>query len=172
MLVTHWLTHWLPNSVLFSKLDWCDPGMWRWQLKLVEVVTVAHVDDEKRVDNSLVQIWKVKFGLKAKFLFRLGALNRSSIVWLLCMDAASRIKLWSKQLKTAEIRRFERPQLVETCLKVPTFDCEKEESKDLLSVVLSSKDWKDLLQARVGQHWEPTRGKESNHVPAWNCDSQ
>ena len=27
--------------------------------KLVEVVTVAHVDNEKRVDNSLVQIWKV-----------------------------------------------------------------------------------------------------------------
>ena len=30
--------------------------------KLVEVVTVAHVDDENRVDNSLVQIWKMKFG--------------------------------------------------------------------------------------------------------------
>ena len=29
--------------------------------KLVEVFTVAHVDDEKRVDNSVVQIWKVKF---------------------------------------------------------------------------------------------------------------
>ena len=41
--------------------------------KLVEVVTVAHVDDEKRVDNSLVQIWKVKFGLEVKFLFRLWA---------------------------------------------------------------------------------------------------
>ena len=39
--------------------------------KLVEVVTVAHVDDEKRVDNSLVQIWRVKSGLKVKFLFRL-----------------------------------------------------------------------------------------------------
>ena len=38
--------------------------------KLVEVDTVAHDDDEKRVDNSLVQIWKVKFGLKVKFLFR------------------------------------------------------------------------------------------------------
>ena len=38
--------------------------------KLVEDVTVAHIDDEKRVDNSLVQIWKVKFGLKVKFLFR------------------------------------------------------------------------------------------------------
>ena len=36
--------------------------------KLVEVVTVAHVNDEKCVDNSLVQIWKVKFGHKAKFL--------------------------------------------------------------------------------------------------------
>ena len=38
--------------------------------KLVEVVTVAHVDDENCVD-SLVQIWKVKFGHKVKFLFRL-----------------------------------------------------------------------------------------------------
>ena len=34
--------------------------------KLVEVVTV-----EKRVDNSLVQIWKVKFGHIVKFLFTL-----------------------------------------------------------------------------------------------------
>ena len=39
--------------------------------KLVEIVTVTHVDDEKRVDNSLVQIWKVKFGHKVKFLLRL-----------------------------------------------------------------------------------------------------
>ena len=39
--------------------------------KLVEIVNVTHVDDEKRVDNSLVQIWNVKFGLKVKFLFRL-----------------------------------------------------------------------------------------------------
>ena len=31
----------------------------------------AHVDDEKRVDNSLVQIWSVKFAHKVKFLFRL-----------------------------------------------------------------------------------------------------
>ena len=58
------------------------------------------------------------------------------------MDAAGRIKLWSKQLKTTEIRRFERPKLVETCLKVPTLDCEKETPKDLLIVVLSSRDWK------------------------------
>ena len=35
--------------------------------KLVEVVTVTHVDDDKRADNSLVQIWKVKFGHKVKF---------------------------------------------------------------------------------------------------------
>ena len=33
--------------------------------KLVEVVSVAHVDDEDRVSNSLLQIWK--FGHKAKF---------------------------------------------------------------------------------------------------------
>ena len=35
---------------------------------LVEAVT--HVDDEKRVDNSLVQFWKVKLGHLVKFLFR------------------------------------------------------------------------------------------------------
>ena len=28
-------------------------------------------DNEKRVDNSLVQIWKVNFGHKVKFLFEL-----------------------------------------------------------------------------------------------------
>ena len=38
--------------------------------KLVEVFTVADVDAGKRVNNSLVQICKLKFGHKAKFLFR------------------------------------------------------------------------------------------------------
>ena len=33
--------------------------------KLVEVVTVAEVDDENRVGNSLLQIWKLRFGHKA-----------------------------------------------------------------------------------------------------------
>ena len=31
--LTDWLTHWLTDSLLFSKLDWCDPGVWRCQLK-------------------------------------------------------------------------------------------------------------------------------------------
>ena len=35
--------------------------------KLVEVVIVADVDAEKRVDSSLVQIWKLKFGHKVNF---------------------------------------------------------------------------------------------------------
>ena len=34
-------------------------------LKLVEVVTVADVDAEKHVDDSLVQIWNLNFGHKA-----------------------------------------------------------------------------------------------------------
>ena len=33
--------------------------------KLVEVVTVADVDNEDRVGNSLLQIWKLRFGHKA-----------------------------------------------------------------------------------------------------------
>ena len=39
--------------------------------KLVEVVTVPDVDDENRVGNSLLQIWKLRFGHKAKLLIRL-----------------------------------------------------------------------------------------------------
>ena len=41
--------------------------------KLVEVFTVADVDDEDRVAKSLLQIWKLRFGHKAKLLFRLSA---------------------------------------------------------------------------------------------------
>ena len=35
--------------------------------KLVEVVTVADVDAEDNVVNSLLQIWEVTFGPKSKF---------------------------------------------------------------------------------------------------------
>ena len=68
--MTHSLTDSLPNSCLVSLIDVtlaCEDG----NSKLVEVVTVVEVDDEKRVDNSLVQIWKVNFGHKVKFLFGL-----------------------------------------------------------------------------------------------------
>ena len=38
--------------------------------KLVEVVTVANVDDEDRAGKSLLQISELRFGHKAKLLFR------------------------------------------------------------------------------------------------------
>ena len=39
--------------------------------KLVEVVTVADIDGEDHVGNSLLQIWELTFGPKAKLLFKL-----------------------------------------------------------------------------------------------------
>ena len=33
--------------------------------KLVDIVTVANVDDEDRVGNSLLQIWGLRIGYKA-----------------------------------------------------------------------------------------------------------
>ena len=66
MLVTHSLT----DSRLVNLIDVtlaCEDG----NSKLVEVVTVVDIDDEKPVDNSLVQIWKVNFGHKVNFLFGL-----------------------------------------------------------------------------------------------------
>ena len=68
----HWeclsVTHWL----LFSKLDWCDPCVWRCLLQ-TRVVTFAGVGDEDCVGNSLLLIWKLRFGHKAKLLFKLWA---------------------------------------------------------------------------------------------------
>ena len=68
MLVTNRLTDSLTNSCLIDLIDMtlaCEDD----NSNLVKVVTVAHVDDEKRVDNSLVQIWKVEFG-HTKFFFQ------------------------------------------------------------------------------------------------------
>ena len=39
--------------------------------ELVDVVTVADVDAERSVDDSLVQTWKLKLSHKVKILFRL-----------------------------------------------------------------------------------------------------
>ena len=69
MLVTHSLTHSLTHSRLVKLIDVtlaCEDG----NSKLVEVVTVANVDDEDRAGNSLLQIWELRFGHKAKLLFR------------------------------------------------------------------------------------------------------
>ena len=63
--VTNWLTH----SCLVSFIDVtlvCEDA----NSKLVDVVTVA---DDDRLGNSLLHIWKLRFGEKAKLLFRLWA---------------------------------------------------------------------------------------------------
>ena len=39
--------------------------------KIVDVVTIADVDDKDLVGNSLLQVWMLRFGHKAKLLFRL-----------------------------------------------------------------------------------------------------
>ena len=49
--------------------------------KLVEVVTVAYVDEEG-VGNSLLQTWELWFGHKAKLLFRLRAQGLVKILML------------------------------------------------------------------------------------------
>ena len=61
----HWLclslTPSLPPSCLVNLIDLalaCEDA----NSKLVEAITVAHVDDENCVGNSLLQIWKLRFG--------------------------------------------------------------------------------------------------------------
>ena len=67
----------LPNSLTHSLTDCCLVNLIDVTLacedansKLVEVVTVADVDAEDHVGNSLL-IWELTFGHKAKLLFRL-----------------------------------------------------------------------------------------------------
>ena len=65
-LVTHSLTH----SCLVNLIDVtlaCEDA----NSKLVEVVTVANVDDEDYVGNSLLHAWELRLGNKAKLLLRL-----------------------------------------------------------------------------------------------------
>ena len=62
MLVTDSLTHCRLVNLIDVTLA-CEDAY----SKLVEVVTVADVDDEKRFDDSCMQIWKLKFGHEAKF---------------------------------------------------------------------------------------------------------
>ena len=64
------VTNSLPNSCLVNLIDMtlaCEDA----NSKLVEVVTVADVSDKDRVGICLLQIWKLRFGHKAKLLFRL-----------------------------------------------------------------------------------------------------
>ena len=70
----HWeclsLTDSLTNCCLVNLIDValaCEDA----NSKLVEVVTVAHVDAVDHVGNSLLQIWELMFCPKAKLLFRL-----------------------------------------------------------------------------------------------------
>ena len=64
--VTHSLTHCRLVNLIGVTLACEDANS-----KLVDVVTVADVDGEDRVGNSLFQIWELTFGPKAKLLFRL-----------------------------------------------------------------------------------------------------
>ena len=69
-LVSNSLTNSLTDSCLVNFIDVtlaCEDT----NSKLFDVVTVADVDDEDRVGNSLLQISKLRFGQKAKLLFRL-----------------------------------------------------------------------------------------------------
>ena len=75
MLFTDSLTDWLTDSCLVYLIDVtlaCEDT----NSKLVDIVTVANVDDEDRVGNSLLQIWKLRF-------------SRDADVWL---------RFWSKCL--------------------------------------------------------------------------
>ena len=66
MLVTHSLTDCCSVNLIDVTLACEDANS-----KLVEVVTVADVSDDDHVGNSLLQIWKLRFGHKAELLFRL-----------------------------------------------------------------------------------------------------
>ena len=64
-LVTNSLTDSLTDSCLVNLIDVtlaCEDA----NSKLVEVVTVADVDSEDHVGNSLLQIWELTFGPKTK----------------------------------------------------------------------------------------------------------
>ena len=57
--------HWLPLSLTDSRLVDVTLACEDADSKLVDVVTVADVDDEDHVGNSFLQIWELTFEPKA-----------------------------------------------------------------------------------------------------------
>ena len=74
------------------------------------------------------------------------SLNRSSRVWLLCMVAPAESSSDQNSWKQRKYGGLKGQSWTETCLKLPTFDWKKETPKDLLVVVLLSKDWKECCE--------------------------
>ena len=73
-------------------------------------------------------------------------LNRGSRVWLLCMVAPAESSSDQNSWKQRKYGGLKGQSWTETCLKLPTFDWKKETPKDLLVVVLLSKDWKECCE--------------------------
>ena len=67
----HWECLSLTNSCLVNLIDVTLLACEDANSKLVEVVTIANVDHEDRVGNSLLHTWELMLGYKAKLLFRL-----------------------------------------------------------------------------------------------------
>ena len=68
--------------------------------KLVEVITVADVADEDRIGKNLLQIWKLRFGHKAKLLFRFLA---QGLVKILILKFRQDLKLEFGQYFAADV---------------------------------------------------------------------
>ena len=68
--------------------------------KLVDIVTVANVDDEDRVGNSLLQILELRIVHKAKLLFRLSA---QGLVKILKLKFRQDLKLEFGQFFSADV---------------------------------------------------------------------
>ena len=90
-----WLTHFCLVNFIDVTLA-CEDAY----SQLVEVVTVADVSDEDRVGNSLLQIWKLRFGQKAKLLFRLWA---QGLVKILKLKFRQDLKLEFGQFFSADV---------------------------------------------------------------------
>ena len=94
MLVTHWLTPWRLVNLIDVTLTCEDASS-----KLVEVVTVADVDNEDRVDISLLQIWSWGLDIKLNFCsdFEHKVWSRFWS-WLLMFGWGYEVESWSRFL--------------------------------------------------------------------------
>ena len=68
--------------------------------KLVEVVSIADDSDENRVGNSLLQIWKLRFGHNAELLF---SLSGQDLIKILKLKLRQDLKLEFGQYFAADV---------------------------------------------------------------------
>ena len=119
------LTDWLTNSLLFSKLDWCNPGVWRCQLKTLLMRIVLATICWRFRSWGLVKKLNFCSDFEHKVWSRFwswssGMILKLEFVQYFAVDVLWRLWSWIlvEILKLGLVNKFRSSREAEVCLRI------------------------------------------------------